>query len=86
METHLEPQYHTITITISNRELSYKQVSDLLHSFGEKILLRVGYPVADTNTGVIFIIAKLTNDELGSFSGRLGQLKSVKVKSMTLKI
>jgi hypothetical protein len=38
------------------------------------------------NIAVIFIIIELTNDELGAFSGRLGQLRSVKVNSTTLKL
>jgi hypothetical protein len=40
----------------------------------------------EKNVSVIFLIMEMDLDEMGAFSGKLGQLKSVKVKSITLKI
>lgn len=82
----MEQKFHTITITIYNREEAYKLVGELLHDYAENITLRVGYPVPEANVAVIFLIVQLTNDELGALSGKLGQISSVKVKSSTLKI
>lgn len=82
----LETKHHTLTITIYNRDEVYDSVGELLHNYADKILLRVGYPVPDQNTSIIFIIAKMSNDEVGALSGKLGQISSVKVKSTTLKI
>lgn len=86
MEFFLDTQHHTLTITIYNRDEVYDRVGELLHSSADKILLRVGYPVPDQNISIIFIIVKMTNDEIGALSGKLGQISSVKVKSTTLKI
>jgi len=86
MEKDLETKFHTLTITIYNRDEVYDRVGELLHSFADKISLRVGYPVPDQNISIIFIIVNATTDEIGALSGKLGQISSVKVKSTTLKI
>jgi len=82
----MQTSYHTVTITIFERGESFRSVGELLHQFSDKITLRVGYPVPESDTSVIFIIVKATSDELGALSGKLGQLKNVKVKSANLKI
>jgi putative iron-only hydrogenase system regulator len=79
-------QYHTITITVYDRNLAFPKVNALLHEHADRIQMRVGYPMPDQNVAVIFIITKMTTDILGSLTGKLGQIKSVKVKSTTLKI
>lgn len=82
----MDTKFHTITITIYDRKTSYNLVGELLHQYADKISLRVGYPIKEKNVAVIFIIIETDNDELGALSGKLGQIKSVKVKSTTLKI
>ncbi len=82
----MSKRYHTVTITIYNRNATYQQVGELLHQFAADILLRVGYPVTDQNTAVIFLMLHMTNDQLGALSGKLGQLDQVKVKTGTLKL
>ncbi|OQY38410.1 MAG: iron-only hydrogenase system regulator [Candidatus Cloacimonetes bacterium 4572_65] len=82
----MEKKVRTITITVHDREKSFQKVSEQLHSLASNIQLRVGYPFPNMNVSVIFVIIELTNDELGAFSGKLGQIDSVQVKSTTLKI
>jgi len=82
----MEQKYHTLTISIYDRDLSYKSVGELLHNFADKIVLRTGYPIPDKNASIIFLILMMTNDELGALSGKLGQIKSVKVKATTLNL
>lgn len=82
----MEKRLHTITITIYNRDAVYKQVSELLHNYADAILLRTGFPIKDKNIAIIFLIVELTNDELGALSGKLGQIKNVKVSANTIKM
>lgn len=82
----MEKKLHTITITVYNRDAVYKQVSELLHSFADSILLRIGYPIKERNIAIIFLIVELTNDELGALSGKLGQIKNVNVSANTIKM
>ncbi|MFA7056823.1 MAG: TM1266 family iron-only hydrogenase system putative regulator [Candidatus Cloacimonadales bacterium] len=82
----MEKKIRTVTITVQDREKSFKDVSAILHDLADNIILRVGYPFPNQNISIIFIIIQLTNDELGAFTGKLGQLTSVNVKSTSLKI
>jgi putative iron-only hydrogenase system regulator len=82
----LDPKIHVVTIVIDNVEEAYHPITELLHFYADRIKLRVGYPMKEKNASVIFLIIELTLDEMGAFSGKLGQLKAVKVKSITLKI
>ncbi len=81
-----QQRYHTLSITVYDRDKVYRKVGELLHDFAEAILLRVGYPVDNENVAIIFLILRMTGDEAGALSGRLGQLESVNVKVSTLKI
>lgn len=82
----MEKRLHTATITIYNRDTSYQKVQELLHKHAPNITLRVGYPMEDKGVAIIFLILKMTTDELGAISGQLGQLKDVSIKTTTLDI
>lgn len=82
----MEAKVHIVTIVVNNIEDAYHPVTELLHNYAPKIKLRVGYPMHEKSVSVIFLVMEMTLDEMGAFSGKLGQLKSVKVKSITLKI
>ncbi|MEN3042275.1 MAG: TM1266 family iron-only hydrogenase system putative regulator [Fervidobacterium sp.] len=77
-------RYYTIDIIVTDRENAYSKVNELLHQYSEIIRLRVGYPVPDENIAIVFLIVKTTNDIIGSFTGKLGNIKGVKVKSIAL--
>lgn len=81
----MDEKYHTLTISILNRDTVYAKVSELLHMYADKVEVRMGFPIKDINVSVIFLIVKMTNDALGALSGKLGRIKDVKVKSTTLK-
>jgi len=74
-----------VNIIVEDRQNAYRQVNELLHDFADVIKLRVGYPVPDENMAIILLILKATNDVIGSMSGKLGQVKGVRVKTMPLK-
>lgn len=74
-----------INILVENRQDAYKQVNELLHDFADVIRLRVGYPIPDENIAIILLVVKANNDMMGSFSGKLGQVKGVKVKTVPVK-
>ncbi|HOD18105.1 MAG TPA: iron-only hydrogenase system regulator [Candidatus Cloacimonadota bacterium] len=82
----MEKKVHVVTVIINDINAAYLAVNELLHDYAQSIKLRVGYPMRDKNVSVIFLVMELTPDEMGAFSGKLGQMKSVKVKSTALKI
>ncbi|MDD2227831.1 MAG: iron-only hydrogenase system regulator [Candidatus Cloacimonetes bacterium] len=77
---------HVVSIIVEDIEHAFQPVSELLHNYASNILMRVGYPMRDWGVSVIFLIMELSIAEMGAFSGKLGQIKSVKVKAQTLKI
>lgn len=77
-------RYYSVDIVIKDRNLAYDKVNELLHTYAKYIKLRVGYPLESENMAVIFVIFKANNDILGGFTGKLGQIKNVKVKSIPL--
>ncbi|HPV15126.1 MAG TPA: iron-only hydrogenase system regulator [Candidatus Cloacimonadota bacterium] len=77
---------HVVTIVVDDIHQAFHPVSELLHSYAPHVLLRVGYPMRDKGVSVIFLVMELTTDEMGAFSGKLGQIDSVKVKTITLSI
>ncbi|ANQ54465.1 MULTISPECIES: TM1266 family iron-only hydrogenase system putative regulator [Thermosipho] len=77
--------FYSINIVVGNRNDIYDKVNEILHNYSKYIKLRVGYPIEEENSAVIFLLFKANNDTLGSFTGKLGQLKTVKVKSLLIK-
>ncbi len=81
----MEQHYYVVNILVSDRENAYNLVNELLHQFAKLIKLRIGYPVDEEGFAIVFVVVKATNDEMGSFSGKLGKIKGVKVKSILVK-
>lgn len=77
---------HVVTIVIDDIGLAFQPVSDLLHNHASYILLRVGYPMRDWGASVIFLVMEMTTPEMGAFSGKLGMIPGLKVKTQTLRI
>lgn len=77
-------RFYTVDIIVTNRDDAYENVNQILHDFSRYIKLRVGYPIESENMAVIFVLFRATNDILGSFTGKLGQIKNVKVKSIPI--
>ncbi|MBI2418799.1 MAG: iron-only hydrogenase system regulator [Ignavibacteriales bacterium] len=82
----MEKRYHTLTISVFQRDSAYQKVGEILHQFADRILLRTGYPIKEKNFAIIFLIVEMSTDELGALSGKLGQLKDVKVSTTTVKL
>ncbi|MHC1738808.1 MAG: TM1266 family iron-only hydrogenase system putative regulator [Ignavibacteriaceae bacterium] len=82
----MENKFHTLTITVYDRDLVFQQVNAILNKSADDIRLRTGYPMHDRNIAIIFLIVEMSNDGLGALSGKLGQIKNVKVSTTTLKI
>ena len=77
---------HVVTIVIEDIAIAFQPVSDLLHSHAPYILLRVGYPMRDWGASVIFLVMEMTTPEMGAFSGKLGMVPGLNVKTQTLRI
>lgn len=75
-----------IGIIINNRDVAVESVNKLISQYGEFILSRTGTPYREKNVAVISLVVDITSDTLGSFTGKLGLIESVTVKSALSKV
>jgi len=77
---------HIVSIIVEDKDVAFHPVSELLHQYASNILLRVGYPMPECGVSVIFLVMEMETSAMSAFSGKLGQIRAVKVKTTTLKI
>lgn len=77
----MENRIAIIGIFIEDRE-NAEMVNNLLHSFGDKIVGRMGIPYKTAGINVISVIVDATADEINSLTGKLGRLKGITAKTM----
>lgn len=78
----MEKRIGVIGIFIEDRCAAASKVNDILSDHGNIIVGRMGLPYREKGVHVISLIIEASTDEVGALTGRLGQLKNVKVKSM----
>ena len=70
-----------VGIIIEDREKCAGEVNTVLSEFSELIVARTGLPNIRQNKSVITLVIDATTDELGKFTGKLGSIHGVSVKS-----
>jgi len=80
----MENRIGVVGIVIENFE-SVSKVNDILHSFAELIVGRMGVPYREKNIFIISIIVDGSSDDIGALTGKLGAVEGVKVKSALTK-
>jgi putative iron-only hydrogenase system regulator len=67
-----------------------KPATHLLNStiskFSHLIIGRQGLPLKEVNHGIISLVLEGSTDEIGSFTGQIGRIKGISMKSVILKI
>jgi len=71
-----------IGVVIENREESAARVNDIITRYGHLVVGRMGIPYKDRGVSVISLIIDGTTDDIGALTGKLGNIKGVKVKSV----
>ncbi|MCX7843228.1 MAG: iron-only hydrogenase system regulator [Clostridia bacterium] len=75
-----ENRVAVIGIIVGNREEAAKKVNEILSNYGNIIVGRMGIPYKERELSVMSVIADGTNDEIGALTGKLGNIKGIKVK------
>ncbi len=73
-----------VGIIVENRQINAQAVNEILTEYGELIRSRMGVNAED-DYATIALTIKANSDELGQFTGKLGNLPGVSVKSMFAK-
>jgi putative iron-only hydrogenase system regulator len=74
-----------VGIIVDDPEEAATQVNALISQFGAQVVARMGIPYRERDCSVITLVVEATTDELGRFTGRLGALDGVSVRSMLRK-
>jgi len=69
-----------IGILVDNREEKAAKVNEILSDYVYIIVGRMGIPYKERGISVISVIVDGTTDEIGAFTGKLGNIKGIKVK------
>jgi len=70
-----------VGILVENRVRDGAPINRILSEHGEGIVARTGIPNVDGSRCVISLVVRMTSDEVGKLTGRLGSLEGVTVKS-----
>jgi len=70
-----------VGIVIENPHHVSDRVNSIISEHGHIVLGRMGIPRPEDQVGVVSLIIEGTTDEIGSLTGRLGNLPGVTVKS-----
>lgn len=76
----MEKRIGVVGIVVENLSNAPK-VNDILHSFAQIIVGRMGIPYKEKDISVISLIVDGTSDEISSMTGKLGKIDGVNVKS-----
>ena len=71
-----------VGIIVENRKESAVKVNDIITKYGHLIVGRMGIPYKERGVSVISLIIDGTTDDIGALTGKLGNIKGVKVKSV----
>jgi len=70
-----------ISIIVYEPDSVYQKLNQILHEYSTLIIGRMGIPYRDRGLSIIALIIHGTTDEIGAFTGKLGQLESLSVKT-----
>lgn len=71
-----------VGLVIENREEAANRVNDVLSKYGSLIVGRMGIPYREKDISIISLIVDGTTDDISSMTGKLGNIKGVKVRSV----
>ena len=84
MEINMETKLSIIGIFIQSPK-AVSEVNDLLHSYADKIVGRMGLPYRDRGVNVISVIIDAPADDISALAGKLGKIDGISAKTMQSK-
>ena len=77
----MEKRLGFVGIILEDRKKQAEAVNKILSVYGENIVARVGLPYKEKNCSVITLTVDITTDDLGTMTGKLGNISGVSVKA-----
>ncbi len=76
----METRVAVMSIIVENPD-SVKELNDLLHTFSQFVIGRMGIPYRDKNINIISVAVDAPQNEISSLSGKIGKLNGVSIKT-----
>lgn len=76
----METKVAVIAIIVENRD-SAERLNEVLHEYGDYIIGRMGIPYRQKSVNIISVVVDAPHDVISAMSGKIGNLKSVSVKT-----
>ena len=70
-----------ISIIVEN-DNSIKELNDLLHSYSQYVIARMGVPYREKSINIISVAFDAPQDVISALSGKIGNLKGVSAKAV----
>lgn len=76
----METRVAIIAIIVKNRE-TVSQLNEILHTYGDYIIGRMGLPYSPKKVSIISVAVDAPQDIISALSGKIGALSGVSVKT-----
>lgn len=76
----METRVAVMSIIVENPD-SVKELNDLLHTFSQYVIGRMGIPYREKNINIISVAVDAPQNEISSLSGKIGRLSGVSIKT-----
>ena len=77
----METRVAVLAIIVNNRE-SVAKINDILHSYADNIIGRMGLPHRAQGINIITVIIDAPHDVISAMSGKIGRLTGVSAKTL----
>lgn len=81
----MEKRIGSILILVREKSVAHT-LNSTISSFSDLIIGRQGLPDRNEHFGIISLVLEGTTDEIGAFTGQLGRIKGISMKSVVLKL
>lgn len=76
----MQTRVAVMSIIVENPD-SVGELNELLHTFSEYVIGRMGIPYRDKNISIISVAVDAPQNEISALSGKIGKLSGVSIKT-----
>ena len=76
----MQTRVAVMSIIVENPD-SVKDLNELLHTFSDYIIGRMGIPYREKNISIISVAVDAPQNEISALSGKIGKLRGVSIKT-----
>jgi putative iron-only hydrogenase system regulator len=78
------PRIALVGVAFGDAKAVCASIESVLSAFPDLVVARMSLPQCTPDCGLLALVVSASTDEIGALAGRLGMIKSVRVKSLVL--